>query len=309
MGSYLMLHNSILDAIGHTPIVRLAQFSEDLGIEVYAKLESLNPGGSHKARIALGMILDAERRGVLIRDSGQTIIEPSGGNTGIGLVMAGNVLGYKVVLVIPDNYSPEKQKLLRLYGAKVVLSDSRLGNNSHGEKCMELQLENPSFVMLNQQRNGANPQTHRDTTAREIIRAFGERRVDYFVSGIGTGGHITGIGETLKATWPAIRVMGVEPEECDLLKNQHAPHYIQGLSIGLIPSILNLNVIDGMLKVSRQECIDMMKRIMRTDAISLGLSSAANMVAIAKLAPELPPEAVVLTMVYDNADSYLPSFE
>ena len=150
MGSYLMLHNSILDAIGHTPIVRLAQFSEDLGIEVYAKLESLNPGGSHKARIALGMILDAERRGVLIRDSGQTIIEPSGGNTGIGLVMAGNVLGYKVVLVIPDNYSPEKQKLLRLYGAKVVLSDSRLGNNSHGEKCMELQLENPSFVMLNQ---------------------------------------------------------------------------------------------------------------------------------------------------------------
>ena len=309
MGSYLMLHNSILDVIGHTPIVRLGQFSEDLGIEVYAKLESLNPGGSHKARIALGMILDAERRGVLIRDSGQTIIEPSGGNTGIGLVMAGNVLGYKVVLVIPDNYSPEKQKLLRLYGAKVVLSDSRLGNNSHGEKCMELQLENPSYVMLNQQRNGANPQTHRDTTAREIIRAFGDRHVDYFVSGIGTGGHITGIGETLKTAWPAIRVMGVEPEECDLLKNQHAPHHIQGLSIGLIPSILNLDVIDGMLKVSHQACMDMIKRIMRTDAISLGLSSAANMVAIAQLAPELPPETVVLTMVYDNADSYLPSFE
>jgi len=296
MGSYLMLHNSILDAIGQTPIVRLEQFSEDLGIEVFAKLESLNPGGSHKARIALGMILDAERRGVLIRGSGQTIIEPSGGNTGIGLVMAGNVLGYKVVLVIPDNYSPEKQKLLRLYGAKVVLSDSRLGNNSHGEKCMELQLENPSFVMLNQQRNGANPQTHRDTTAREIIRAFGERRVDYFVSGIGTGGHITGIGETLKATWPAVRVMGVEPEECDLLSDQHAPHHIQGLSIGLIPS-------------SREECLEMMKRIMRTDAISLGLSSAANMVAIAKLAPELPTETVVLTMVYDSADSYLPCFE
>ncbi|AVE05135.1 PLP-dependent cysteine synthase family protein [Pseudomonas sp. R11F] len=304
-----MLHNSILDVIGQTPIVRLAQFSEDLGIEVYAKLESLNPGGSHKARIALGMILDAERRGVLIRDSGQTIIEPSGGNTGIGLVMAGNVLGYKVVLVIPDNYSPEKQKLLRLYGAKVVLSDSRLGNNSHGEKCMELQLENPNYVMLNQQRNGANPQTHRDTTAPEILRAFGEQRVDYFVSGIGTGGHITGIGETLKAAWPHIRVMGVEPEECDLLKDRHAPHGIQGLSIGLIPSILNLEVLDGMLKVSHQACVDMIKRIMRTDAISLGLSSAANMVAIAQLAPELPPETVVLTMVYDNADSYLPSFE
>ncbi|KRP58934.1 PLP-dependent cysteine synthase family protein [Pseudomonas trivialis] len=304
-----MLHNSIIDAIGHTPTVRLAQFSEDLGIEVYAKLESLNPGGSHKARIALGMILDAERRGVLIRDSGQTLIEPSGGNTGIGLVMAANVLGYKVVLVIPDNYSPEKQKLLRLYGARVVLSDSRLGNNSHGEKCMELQLENPSYVMLNQQRNGANPQTHRDTTAPEILRDFGELRADYFVSGIGTGGHITGIGETLKAAWPGLRVMGVEPEECDLLKDRHAPHDIQGLSIGLIPSILNLDVIDGMLKVSHRACVDMIKRIMRTDAISLGLSSAANMVAIAQLAPELPPETVVLTLVYDNADSYLPNFE
>ena len=129
-----MLHNSILDVIGQTPIVRLEKLSADLGVEVFVKLESLNPGGSHKARIALGMILDAERKGILVRGKQQTIIEPSGGNTGIGLVMAGNVLGYKVVLVIPDNYSPEKQKLLRLYGAEVVLSDSRQGNNSHGHQ-------------------------------------------------------------------------------------------------------------------------------------------------------------------------------
>jgi cysteine synthase A len=309
MSSYLMLHNSILDVIGQTPIVRLEKLSADLGVEIFVKLESLNPGGSHKARIALGMILDAERKGILVRGKQQTIIEPSGGNTGIGLVMAGNVLGYKVVLVIPDNYSPEKQKLLRLYGAEVVLSDSRLGNNSHGQKAMELQLENPHYVMLNQQRNGANPETHRQTTAREIVRAFAGRRMDYFVGGIGTGGHITGIGEILKATWPAIRVLGVEPEECDLLNDKHAPHQIQGLSIGIVPSILNLSVLDGMLKVSRDQCLEMMQRVMRTDAISLGLSSAANLVAIAALAKEMPEHSTVLTMVYDSADAYLPLFE
>lgn len=304
-----MLHNSILETIGQTPIVRLEKLSTELGVEVFAKLESLNPGGSHKARIALGMILDAERKGILVRGKYQTIIEPSGGNTGIGLVMAGNVLGYKVVLVIPDNYSPEKQKLLRLYGAEVVLSDSRLGNNSHGQKAMELQLENPHYVMLNQQRNGANPETHRRTTAREIVRVFAGRRVDCFVGGIGTGGHITGIGETLKATWPAIRVFGVEPEECDLLSDRHAPHQIQGLSIGIVPSILNLSVLDGMLKVSKDQCLEMMQRVMRTDAISLGLSSAANLVAISTLAQDMPARSTVLTMVYDSVDAYLPYFE
>ncbi|MCL1481882.1 MAG: PLP-dependent cysteine synthase family protein [Marinobacter sp.] len=304
-----MIYDSILGAIGQTPIIRLGSLSTDLGINVFAKLESLNPGGSHKVRIALGMILDAEGKGILIRGRQQTIIEPSGGNTGIGLAISGNILGYKVVLVIPDNYSPEKQKLLRLYGAEVVLSDGRLGNNSHGQKAMELQLENPDYVMLNQQRNGANPETHRQSTAKEIIRAFGDGRVDYFVGGIGTGGHITGIGETLKLKWPAIRVFGVEPEQCDLFSDQHASHEIQGLSIGIIPSILNLSVLDGMLKVSKDECLEMIYRVMRSDAISLGISSAANLVAISKLSTELPRDSIVLTMIYDGVDSYLPYFE
>lgn len=304
-----MIHDSILDAIGQTPIIRLGSLSTALGINVFTKLESLNPGGSHKVRIALGMILDAESRGILIRGRQQTIIEPSGGNTGIGLVISGNILGYKVVLVIPDNYSPEKQKILRLYGAEVVLSDSTLGNNSHGEKALELQLENPDYVMLNQQRNVANPETHRQSTAKEIIRAFGDRQVDCFVGGIGTGGHITGIGEMLKLKWPAVRVFGVEPEQCDLLSDQHAAHEIQGLSIGIVPSILNLSVLDGMLKVSMDECLEMICRVMRSDAISLGISSAANLVAISKLATELPRDSTVLTMVYDGVDSYLPYFE
>ncbi|MFM0556433.1 PLP-dependent cysteine synthase family protein [Paraburkholderia sediminicola] len=304
-----MIYQSILEVIGNTPIVRLRALSGELGLDVYVKLESLNPGGSHKARIALGMILDAERKGILVRGKQQTIVEPSGGNTGIGLAIAGNILGYEVVLVIPDNYSPEKQQLLRLYGAKVVLSDSRLGNNSHGQRAMELQLENPHYVMLNQQRNHANPETHRQSTALEIIRDFGDRQVDCFVAGIGTGGHITGIGETLKQHWPDIRVFGVEPEQCDLLADQHAPHGIQGLSIGVVPAILNLSVLDGMVKVSEPDCQEMIRRTMRSDSISLGISSAANLVAVSKLRTTLPRGAIVLTMIYDGVESYLAYFE
>ena len=264
-----MIHESLLQAIGETPVVRLAAFSAETGLEVYAKLESLNPGGSHKARIALGMVRDAEARGILVPGSGQTIIEPSGGNTGIGLAIAGNILGYRVVLVIPDNYSPEKQKVLRLYGAEVVLYD-------------------------------------RFTQDRE---ALADRPLDCLVAGIGTGGHITGLGEMLKARWPSLRVFGVEPEQCDLLADRHAPHEIQGLSIGLVPSILNLGVLDGMLKVAKADCLERVRRTMRSDAVSLGLSSAANLVAIASLAGELPRGSRVLTLIYDGVDGYLPHFE
>ncbi len=304
-----MIHESLLQAIGETPVVRLAAFSAETGLEVYAKLESLNPGGSHKARIALAMVRDAEARGILRPGSGQTIIEPSGGNTGIGLAIAGNILGYRVVLVIPDNYSPEKQKLLRLYGAEVVLSDSRRGNNSHGELAMALQLENPGYVMLNQQRNPANPEIHRRTTAQEILRDFATLPPDCLVAGIGTGGHVTGLGETLKAAWPQLRVFGVEPEQCDLLADRHAPHEIQGLSIGLVPAILNLGVLDGMLKVSKQDCLARVRQTMRGDGVSLGLSSAANLAAIAQLATELPRGTRVLTLIYDSVDSYLAHFD
>lgn len=304
-----MLYDSLLDAIGHTPVVRLGALSDELGLHVYAKLESLNPGGSHKARIALGMIREAERRGILVPGSGQTILEPSGGNTGLGLAIAGNLLGYRIVLVIPDNYSPEKRKLLRLFGAEVVLSDSRLGNNSHGLKALELQLQHPHWVMLNQQRNPANPESHRRATAVEIIRDFGTRAVDVLVGGIGTGGHVTGLGEVLKAHWPELLVFGVEPEECDLLCNRHAPHDIQGLSVGIIPEVLNLSVLDGMVKVSRAECIARGRQTLRTDAVSLGISSAANLAAITRLAPQLPPDCTVLTLIYDGVESYLSYFD
>ncbi|WP_176048822.1 PLP-dependent cysteine synthase family protein [Burkholderia sp. BCC1644] len=304
-----MIFDSILDLIGKTPIVRLASVSGDTGLSVYAKLESFNPGRSHKARIAFGMVLDAEHKGRLVRGRGQTILEPSGGNTGIGLAMIGNVLGYKVILVIPDNYSPEKRRLLEMYGATIVLSDSRRGNNSHGEKAMEMQLEHPDYVMLNQQRNPANPEAHRQATAREIIDEFADYSLDAFVGGIGTGGHITGIGEVLKQWRPGIQVFGVEPEQCDLLRGKHASHEIQGLSIGIVPDVLNLSVLDGMIRVSKDECLAMVKSVMRRDAISLGISSAANLVAVSKLATVLKPRADVLTMIYDDVDSYISYFQ
>jgi cysteine synthase A len=304
-----MVFDSILDVIGRTPVVRLGKLSARIGVNVFAKLESFNPGGSHKARIALGMVLDAERRGVLVRGTCQTIIEPSGGNTGIGLAIAGNVLGYHVILVIPDNYSPEKRRLLDFYGAGVVLSDSRLGNNSHGEKAMQLVLENPDYVMLNQQRNPANPQTHRQATASEILQDFADQPPDYFVAGIGTGGHITGIGEVLKQRWTALSIYGVEPEQCDLLNDRHAPHDIQGLSIGIVPEILNLSLLAGMVGVSKAECLTMARTVMRTDSVSLGLSSAANLVAVEKLAPTMQEGARVLTMIYDGIDAYMGEFK
>lgn len=304
-----MIFDSILDLIGKTPIVRLASVSADTGLSVYAKLESFNPGRSHKARIALNMVLDAERKGRLVRGRGQTILEPSGGNTGIGLAMIGNVLGYTVILVIPDNYSPEKRRLLEMYGATIVLSDSHRGNNSHGEKAMEIQLEHPDYVMLNQQRNPANPEAHRQATAREIIEEFADYSLDAFVGGIGTGGHITGVGEVLKQWRPGIRVYGVEPEQCDLLRGKHAPHGIHGLSIGIVPDVLNLSVLDDMIRVSKDECLAMVKQVMQRDAISLGISSAANLVAVSKLAPMLEPRAEVLTMIYDDVDSYLSQFQ
>ena len=304
-----MIHQNILGVIGNTPIVRLNALSEALQLNVLMKMESLNPGGSHKVRVASNMIADAEQKGVLTRGSGQTIVEPSGGNTGVGLSMCANLYGYKVILVVPDNYSVEKQKLLRLYGAEVILSDSRTGNNSHGEKAFELILENANYVMLNQQRNLANPEVHRRFTAQEIINDFPTGQIDAYVAGIGTGGHITGVSEVLTAKWPNMKTYGVEPEQCDLLNDKHCAHEIQGLSIGLVPDVLNLNCIDGMFKVSKQSCMNMALFALRNESLSLGISSAANLVAIEMLAPELQNGSTVLTMAYDGLESYLSDFE
>ncbi|WP_217696646.1 PLP-dependent cysteine synthase family protein [Photobacterium proteolyticum] len=239
-----MISNNILEQIGNTPIVRVQSLSDEFDCNVFMKMESFNPGGSHKARIALNMIEDAESKGILIPGSGQTLIEGTGGNTGLGLLMAANLKGYKVILVIPDNYSPRKMKLLRMFGAKVIQSDSSLGNNSHGDLTQEIQSQNPDFVWLNQQRNSANPGAHKSNTSQEIFSQIGANSVDFMVAGIGSGGHISGVGEELKSRFPEAKVVAIEPEGCSLLEDKHVFHQIQGLSVGLIPETLNTQVID-----------------------------------------------------------------
>lgn len=309
-----MICNSILETIGQTPVIKLNNIIDECWkskVAIYIKNETFNPGGSHKTRIAFNMIKDAEKQGILKPNTGQTIVEPTGGNTGAGLAMAGAIRGYRVLLVIPDNYSPQKQKLLKALGAEIILSDSRKGGNSHGELAMEIQLENPDYVMLNQGQNPANPEIHRLTTAPEILKDFPDESIDYFIGSIGTGGHITGIGEVLKKEKPEVTIVGVQPSGCELLENKFVPHQIQGLAVGIIPKVLNVNIIDRMISVTFEESLEMMKLLIRKEGLLVGLSSGANLAAAKKIVEELQQQQPltkkvnILTMAYDSAIDYL----
>lgn len=299
------LADSVLDAIGDTPLVRLARLDPNLDREILVKLELLNPGGSHKVRIALNMILDAEEQGELVRGSGQTIIESTGGNTGIGLAMAAAILGYRLVLVIPDNYSSSKQRLLRSYGAAVVLSDHRLGNNSHAELAVRMLFDNHDWVMLNQQANPANPAIHERTTALEILSALDGRVPDAMVAGVGTGGHLTGVGRVLKSHNDSMRIAAVLPEGCSLREDRFVPHKIQGLAVGLVPAVLDMKLIEKEITVTYEDAVAMMQRLMRTEGLAVGLSSAANVVAAYRWAPELDKGSCIVTFAYDGVLDYL----
>jgi cysteine synthase A len=301
--------DSVLDVIGGTPIVRLSRLQPGLGREILVKLELLNPGGSHKVRIALSMILAAEEEGELVRGSGQTLIESTGGNTGTGLAIAAAIMGYRLVLVIPDNYSPAKQRLLRSYGADVRLSDHRLGNNSHADMALGLLFDNPDWVMLNQQGNPANPAVHERTTALEIIAALGDRLPDAMVAGVGTGGHITGVGRVLRAHNPSMRIVAVQPEGCSLRENRFVGHSIQGLAVGLVPAVLDMGLIDDEHQVGYEDAVTMMRHVMRTEGLAVGISSAANLVAAIDVAKQLDEGARVLTFAYDGVADYLDALD
>ncbi len=302
-----MPSGGIIKAIGNTPTIRLDRLAPELEASMYIKLEGMNPGGSHKARVALKMVLEAEKEGRLTRGSGQTIIEPTGGNTGIGLAIISAALGYKAMLVIPDNYSLDKQRILKAMGAEVVLSDSSKSLNSHVELMWDMLIKYPDYVYLDQFGNPANVMAHKEGTAPEIIEQVGE--VDYFVCGIGTAGSITGIGEALKERYPGIKIVGVQPEGCDMLNNKFVPHEIQGIAAGFVPSILNRLIIDEMISVSLKDTMQTLQLLCGREGLFLGVSSGAYVWAALEVAKKAGKGARVLTISPDLGEGYLDYYE
>ncbi len=294
---------NVLEGIGGTRLVRLCNLPGSQGARVYAKLEQTNPGGSVKDRIALSMVLDAEHRGLL--KPGSTIVEATSGNTGIGLAMVGAVRGYNVKIVLCESMSHERNALLTSYGAEVILTDCDQGMYGSVVRAEEIVAENPGYFMPQQFKNPANPEIHRRTTAREIVRDMGAEAVDAFVAGVGTGGTITGVGEVLKAKRPETLVVGVEPAASPVLTGGEAgPHQIQGIGAGFIPQVLNREIIDRVEGVSDQDAYDTAKALSRGEGISAGISSGAAVFAALKVAAEMSPEENIVVVLPDGAERY-----
>jgi cysteine synthase A len=294
---------NVLEGIGGTKLVRLCNLPGSQGARVFAKLEQTNPGGSVKDRIALSMILDAEHRGLL--KPGSTIVEATSGNTGIGLAVVGAVRGYKVKIVLCESMSHERHALLTSYGAEVILTDCDQGMYGSVVRAEEIVAENPGYFMPQQFKNPANPEIHRRTTAREIVRDMGAEAVDAFISGVGTGGTITGVGEVLKSKRPETLVVGVEPAASPVLAGGEAgPHQIQGIGAGFIPQVLNREIIDRVEAVSDQDAYDTAKELSRGEGISAGISSGAAVCAALKVAAEMSPEENIVVVLPDGAERY-----
>lgn len=293
---------TILDTIGNTPHVRVNRlFGADH--EVWIKLERANPGGSIKDRIGLSMVDDAEKKGLL--KPGTTIVEPTSGNTGVGLAMVAAVRGYRIVLVMPDSMSVERRAIMRAYGAELVLTPRELGMKGSIAKAQEIVAERPPAWMPMQFDNAANVEVHRRTTAQEILRDFPEG-LDVIVTGVGTGGHITGVGQVLKKQWPGLRVLAVEPVKSPVLSGgQHTPHAIQGIGAGFVPSILDRAVLDGIVQVTDDDAKEMARRSAREEGVFIGVSSGATLAAIAQTLRTLPKGRRVLGFNYDTGERYL----
>jgi len=296
-----MKHNSILEVIGNTPHIRLSRlFTEQ---EVWLKLERQNPGGSLKDRIALAMIEDAEKEGIL--KAGATIIEPTSGNTGVGLSLVGALKGYKVMIVMPESMSVERRKLIALYGAELILTPHEKGMSGAIEKAEELQQTIPNSWIPQQFKNPSNPAIHAATTAQEILNDF-EEGLDYLITGIGTGGHITGVGKELKKNFSSLQVIGVEPIDSAVISGGKAgPHAIQGIGAGFIPDTLDLTVLDGVIRITKEEAFEYARRLACQEGILGGISTGASLAAIAKKIPELEGKKRILTFNYDTGERYL----
>jgi cysteine synthase len=293
---------SCLDLIGNTPVVRLNRIPGLNDAEVWGKLESMNPGGSVKDRICLSMVEAAEREGRL--RPGDTIIEPTSGNTGIGLALVAAIKGYKLVLTMPDTMSEERRSLLTAYGATLVLTPDTKGMHGAIRKAEELLLEHPDYFMPQQFSNPANPEIHRRTTAQELLRQF--ERIDAFVAGVGTGGTITGVGQVLRKEMPGVKIYAVEPASSPVLSGgEPGFHKIQGIGAGFVPENLDGSVYDEVLEVSDAEAADFTRRLAREEGILVGISAGANTCAALRIARALGKGKVVVTVFPDTGERYL----
>jgi len=298
--------NSVTELIGDTPLVRLNRLVPEGSAEIYVKLEYQNPGASVKDRIAISMIEEAEKEGRI--KPGDTIVEPTSGNTGIGLAMVAAAKGYRAVLVMPETMSIERRNLLRAYGAELVLTPGSEGMNGAVRKAEELLAQNPGWFMPQQFKNPANVKIHRETTGPEIVEAINslDGKLDAFVAGVGTGGTITGAGEVLRKHFPHIKIYAVEPAASPLLSGgKPGPHKIQGIGANFIPDILNREIYDGVITVENEEAFETARRAAREEGILCGISSGAAIFAALKVAKELGAGKRVVAVVPSNGERYL----
>lgn len=297
-----MKANNITELIGHTPHLKINRIYP-AGYEVWMKLENVNPGASIKDRIALSMIEDAESNGVL--KPGSTIIEPTSGNTGIGLAMVAAVKGYKVILVMPESMSLERRRIMKLFGAEFVLTPREKGMRGAIAKAVELSETNPEYWMPRQFENPSNPAIHRSTTAQEILHDFPEG-FDYMITGVGTGGHITGVAQVLKQTFSKLKVFAVEPALSPVISGgEPAPHPLQGIGAGFIPEILDKEILDGVITISADEAFEFARKAALNEGLLIGISSGASLAAVSKKLPDIPEGARILTFCYDTGERYL----
>ena len=298
-----MKANSILETIGNTPHIRINRLFGDKA-EVWIKSERSNPGASIKDRIALSMVEDAERSGKL--KPGGTIVEPTSGNTGIGLAMVAAVKGYKLILVMPDSMSIERRRLMLAYGASFDLTPREKGMKGSIARAQEIIEATPNSWMPQQFENPANLEVHRRTTAQEILADFRDNPPDALITGVGTGGHITGCAEVLKKEWPNLKVFAVEPTLSPVLSGgEPGPHPIQGIGAGFIPAIMDTSLLDGVIKVEPNDAKEMARRAAREEGILVGISSGATLAAIKQKLPELGDNSRVLGFNYDTGERYL----
>ena len=299
----MAIHPNILTTIGKTPLVRINKLTEGTSAEILAKIEFFSPGASVKDRIALNMVEDAEQRGIL--QKGMTIIEPTSGNTGIGLAMVAAVKGYQVVFVMPETMSIERRKILKQFGAQIILTPGNQGMSGAVAEAERL-AQQDGYFMPGQFQNPANPEIHRKTTAREIIADLGNRAPDYFVAGVGSGGTITGVGEVLKQVYPDIQIIAVEPTGSPVLSGGKAgAHKIQGIGAGFVPEVLNRNIINEIIRVDDESAILNARRLATEEGILVGISAGANLFAALQIARRNRHDCLIIVVFPDTGERYL----